>query len=166
MRTRNLTVFTNPEEMFGRFTKDMERLFDVFRLAAPIAGTPATKAAEWIPDVDIVEKDGVLAIRADLPGMTRNDVTVEVTDNVLTIKGERKTDVEDTRDGVYRLERTCGSFLRAFPLPEAIKPEAVKATFANGVLEVKVPMPAASTAITPRRVEVLEPAPEKVKTAA
>ena len=165
MRTRNLTVFTNPEEMFGRFTKDMERLFDVFRLAAPIAGTPATKAAEWIPDVDIVEKDGILAIRADLPGMTRKDVTVEVTDNTLTIKGERKTDVEEKKDGVYRQERTYGSFFRAFPLPETIKPEDVKATFTNGVLEATVPVPTAK-AISPRRIEVIEPASEKAKTAA
>ena len=163
---RDLMLFNNPRNRLIRFTNDMERFFDAFTSTRPIGATPLLGSTEWIPDVDIVEKDGVLAIRADLPGMTRNDVTVEVADNVLTIKGERKTDVEDTRDDVYRRERTYGSFLRAFPLPEAIKPEAVKATFANGVLEVKVPMPAASTAITPRRVEVLEPAPEKAKTAA
>ena len=165
MRTRNLTLFNNPDEMFGRFTKDMERLFDVFRLAAPIPGTQAIKATEWIPDVDIVEKDGILAIRADLPGLTRKDVTVEVTDNTLTIKGERKTDVEEKKDGVYRQERTYGSFFRAFPLPETIKAEDVKATFTNGVLEVTVPVPTAK-AISPRRIEVIEPASEKAKTAA
>jgi len=165
MRTRNLTLFENPVDMLGRFTKDMERFFETFGMATPIAGKPALTAAEWIPAVDVVEKDGVLAIRADLPGMTRKDVSVELTDNLLTIKGERKTDVEEKKDGIYRQERTYGSFFRTFPLPETIKPEDVKATFTNGVLEVTVPVPVAK-AINPRRIEVLEPAPEKTKTAA
>ncbi len=165
MRTRNLTPFDNPVDMLGRFSKDMERFFDVFRLNGPFAGKPALKGADWIPDVDIVEKDGVLAIRADLPGMNRKDVTVEITDNTLTIAGERKTDVEEKHGGLYRQERTYGSFLRSFPLPETTKPEDVKATFTNGVLEVTMPV-AAAKVISPRRIEVLEPAPEKAKTAA
>jgi HSP20 family protein len=165
MRTRNLMLFDDAGHLLGRFTKDIERFFDAFGLARSVAEKPLLKGAEWIPDVDIVEKDGTLAIRADLPGMTHKDVTVEVSDNMLTIKGERKTDVEEKRDGIYRQERTYGSFFRVFPLPEAIKPDDVKATFSNGVLEVTMPVPAAK-AIQPRRIEVLAPAPEKAKTAA
>jgi HSP20 family protein len=165
MRNTDLTLFENPLHLLNRFNRDMERLFDGFARLRPIGEKPLPGAVEWIPNVDIVEKDGVLAIRADLPGMTQKDVTVEVIDNTLTIKGERKTDVEEKHDGIYRQERTYGSFLRTFPMPESIKADDVKATFANGVLEVKVPVPVAK-AIKPRRIEVLEPPKEKAKTAA
>jgi HSP20 family protein len=165
MRNTDLTPFDNPLNLLSRFTKDMERFFDAFGVIRPIGEKPVPVTAEWIPSVDIVEKDGVLAIRADLPGMTQKDIAVEVIENTLTIKGERKTDVEEKHDGIYRQERSYGSFFRAFPLPESIKPEDVKATFADGVLEVKVPVPVAK-AITPRRIEVLEPVKEKAKTAA
>ena len=165
MRTNDLTLFNNPLNLLNRFTTDMERFFDTFGFTAPLGDKALLEKTQWAPNVDIVEKDGVLAIRADLPGMTEKDVTVELTDNTLTIKGERKSDVEEKRDGIYRRERMYGSFFRAFPLPETIKGEDVKATFANGVLEVKVPVPTAK-AVKPRRIEVLSPAPEKAKSAA
>jgi HSP20 family protein len=167
MRTNHLTPFDHPVNLLSRFTRDMERFFDAFGLARPVGEKPLLEQTQWIPDVDIVEKDGILAIRADLPGMTRKDVSVEITDNTLSIKGERKTDVEEKHDGILRQERTYGSFVRTFPLPETVKAEEVQATFINGVLEVKVVLPAEKM-MKPRRIEVLEPAPEKetAKTAA
>jgi len=165
MRTSDLTRFDHPLNLLNRFTKDMERFFDSFGFTSTIGGPPLLKSAAWIPSVDIVEKEGLLDVRADLPGVAAKDVSVEVIGSTLRIKGERRTDVDETRDGIHRQERTHGSFYRAIPLPETIKPEDIKATFMNGVLEVKVPYVAAK-ALQPRRIDVLEPAPEKTKSAA
>jgi HSP20 family protein len=167
MRTQDLTLFDNPINVLRRFTSDMERLFDSFATRRPLnADARLLPEPHWIPSVDIVEKNGVLAIRADLPGVTRKDVTVEVTEDLLTIKGERKSDVEDRHDGIYRQERTFGSFFRAFPLPDPVKPEEVRATFVNGVLEVTMPLPVAAKVTKPRRIDVVEPVADKAKSAA
>jgi HSP20 family protein len=80
--------------------------------------------------------------RIDLPGMKKEDVTVEVTDGHLVLSGERKRETEETKANIYRKEREYGSFYRVVPLPEGVKLEDVKATFVNGVLEVSVPLPA------------------------
>src|SRR5262249_9215732 len=159
------TRFDDPFNLLSRFTRDMEQFFDAFGFANPIDGPKLAHAAEWMPSVDIVERDGFLTIHADLPGVTAKDVSVEVVNNALAIKGERRPEAEEKREGIYRQERTHGSFFRAIPLPETIASEDIQATFSNGVLEVKVPLPTAK-AIKPRRIEVLEPAPEKAKSAA
>jgi HSP20 family protein len=163
MRT-NLTLFENPNAFLRRFTSDLERFFGEVGLTRPF---PTDKpATEWMPNIDIIEKKGTLIVRADLPGLMPKDVTVEATDELLTIKGERKTDLEETKEGVYRKERIYGSFFRSIPLPEGVKPDELKATFANGVLEITMPVPTAAKAIPPRRIEVLTPPAEKAKTAA
>ena len=113
------------------------------------------------------EKDGSLVGRCDLPGLTKNDVNVEVTDDTITIQGERKKVFEEERTGVYTHERTYGSFCRAFPLPEGVKSEGVKATFNNGVLEVTVWWPPAKKEATVRHIDVQEVSGEKkIKSAA
>jgi HSP20 family protein len=139
----------------------MERFFEGFDAPTAFGDLPA----DWTPKVDVVEKNGVLTVSADLPGMTAKDVNVELTGDRLTIKGERKSDVEETKAGVYRRERTYGAFLRTLPVPEGITPEQIKATFANGVLEVTLPLPPAITSKS-HRIEVGEPKPIAAKTAA
>lgn len=144
-----------PFGLLRRMTTDIERLFDEVALDRPIVGLPRLLGdTRWVPTVDVFEKNGSLIVRADLPGLTKKDVNVEVTDHQLTIQGERKTEFEETREGVYRQERAYGSFYRAIPLPEHVKPEDVKATFANGVLEVAMPLPSAKQLPKPRHVEV------------
>ena len=86
------------------------------------------------------EKDNRLVTRVDLPGMKKEDVSVEVTDGHLALSGERKRETEEKKDNFYRSEREYGSFYRAVPLPEGVKLEDVKATFSDGVLEVSVPL--------------------------
>src|SRR5262249_18542649 len=108
MRARDLTRFDDPFNLLSRFTRDMEQFFDAFGFANPIDGPKLAHAAEWMPSVDIVERDGFLTIHADLPGVTAKDVSVEVVNNALAIKGERRTDVEEKREGIYRQERTHG----------------------------------------------------------
>jgi HSP20 family protein len=155
------TFWENPFGLLHRLTADMERMFDfptprLFPREPRLIGE-----TNWIPSIDVAEKDGSLVIRADLPGLTKDDVSIEVTEEAITLKGERKKELEEEKEGLYRLERAYGSFCRAVPLPEGVKPEDVKATFRNGVLEVTAPLPPAKKEPKARRVEIQEAAGEK-----
>jgi HSP20 family protein len=101
--------------------------------------------------MDLVETESDYILRADLPGMSEADVNIEYDDNVLTISGERKVEHEDRTAGYYRVERSSGSFRRSLTLPDGVDPDAVRATFDKGVLEVTVPKPAQRT---PRKVQI------------
>ena len=107
----------------------------------------------WSPEVDVVQRGDQLIVTADLPGMNKDDVTIDVTDDRITIRGERRSEREDTRDGVYRSERSYGSFQRVIPLPEGAITEQAKATFKDGVLEITMPAPPAQ-ATRGRRLEI------------
>jgi HSP20 family protein len=80
-------------------------------------------------------------VRADVPGLSKDDLTVEVGEDQLTIQGERKYDHEEEREGVYRSERSYGSFYRQIPLPSGVNAEEASADFRNGVLEITMPAP-------------------------
>jgi HSP20 family protein len=101
--------------------------------------------------MDLVETDDHFVLRADLPGLSEEDVTIELEDNVLTVSGERKVEHEDRREGFYRVERSFGQFRRALTLPDGVDPEGIGATFEKGVLEVRIPKPAERK---PRRVAI------------
>ena len=132
--------------LLRQMTSDLERMFDTpfgtgFRWPS-FRRLAFTNGANWAPEIDVFARDNRLVTKVDLPGLKKEDVKVEVSDGYLSISGERKAESEETRDDVYRCERSYGSFYRAVPLPEGAKLEDVKATFANGVLEVSVPLPA------------------------
>jgi HSP20 family protein len=139
----------NPFVFMRRFAADMERFFEEFGSARfmpllrrdvwPRVGEFGR--AEWTPTVEVFERDGQFVVRADLPGVTKEDVKVEVLDEALTISGERKQEHDDETEGFYRSERTYGSFFRRIPLPEGVKAEEAAATFRGGVLEVVMPAP-------------------------
>ena len=162
----------NPFQMMRRFTKNMERLFDDFQ------GFEFPKffntefppfqmefdQVEWAPQIEVLQNNGHFTVRADLPGLTKNDVKVEVTDDLLTISGERKEEKEEKREGFYRSERSYGSFYRQIPLPEGAKTENATATFNNGVLEITIPAPKVEPSI--RKLEITEPPLEKAAKAA
>jgi HSP20 family protein len=95
----------------------------------------------WKPVVDIYDKSDTIVIHAELPGVTKEDVSIEVKENILTLKGERVEIKEVNEDKYFRKERSFGSFYRAFTLPTAINPENIKATFKDGVLEIEIPKP-------------------------
>jgi HSP20 family protein len=105
----------------------------------------------WIPAMDLVESDDHLVLRADLPGMTEDDIDIEIKDNVLTVSGERKAEEETREEGFHRIERAYGSFSRSLTLPEGVKAEDVTANFDNGVLEVRIPKPEERK---PQRVQI------------
>jgi HSP20 family protein len=119
---------------------EMNRLFNTF-FDSPTPGNGGSGLRRWIPAMDLIETEDRFVLKADLPGLTEADVNVEVEDNVLTISGERNSEHEDKREGYVRVERAFGSFRRSLTLPEGIDPEAVQASFENGVLEVRIPKP-------------------------
>jgi HSP20 family protein len=147
----------DPFALLRQMTSELDHVFDrpfwTFRNPLRAAGQ---RAAGWSPEIDVFEKDGRLVTKVDLPGLKKEDVKVEVEDGYLTISGERKSETEETKDNVYRSEREYGSFYRSVPMPEGANVEDVEATFADGVLEVSVPL-AKKAVAAPRRVEVQAP---------
>jgi HSP20 family protein len=143
-----------PARELGTIQNEMNRLFNTF-FDAPTGGGGnggnGGTLRRWTPAMDLVENEHDFVLRADLPGMTEGDVNIELEDNVLTISGERKSEHEDRKAGYYRVERSFGTFRRSLGLPEGVDPESVKATFANGVLEVTVPKPEERK---PRKVQI------------
>lgn len=155
----------NPFGMMRRFTKDMERLFNDFEefrfsnFFNDFAPFRMQFDREWLPQIEVRQNNGQLLVRADLPGLTKDDVKVEVTNDVLTLSGERKEEKEEKREGFYHSERSYGSFYRQIPLPEGTKTEDANATFRNGVLEITMPAPKVETST--RKLEIKEPIEEK-----
>ena len=145
----------DPFGMLRHMTKEFDRLFDEGGFRVPLFGK--TAKAAWTPGIDVFEKDNTLVTKIDLPGMKKEDIKVEIADGFLAISGERKTEAEEKKDDYYRCEREYGSFYRSVPLPDGAKVEDIKAMFADGVLEVTVPLPPKAVA-TPRTVKIEEPA--------
>lgn len=126
------------------------------RLFTTFFDTPTTAAnggamRRWVPAMDLVEAEDHFVLTADLPGLSQEDVTIEVQDKVLTLSGERRAEHETREQGFYRLERATGAFSRSLTLPEGIDPEMVTARFDKGVLEVRIPKPEERK---PRRIEI------------
>ena len=146
----------DPFELLRQMTAEFDRAFGA--AGWPGFGWPALQTAKgegaaWAPTIDVVQKEEQLVTRVDLPGLKKEDVKVEVTDGHLAISGERKRESEETTDRVFRREREHGIFYRAVPLPDGVTLDDVKATFADGVLEVRVPLPT-KTAPTSRTIEI------------
>lgn len=104
----------------------------------------------WAPVVDILETPTDLVVRAELPGLKREDIDVEVTSESLAIRGERKFDVE-ARDQYLRVERPYGPFQRSFSIGVPVQPDKVKATYKDGILEIVVPK---AEEVTPKKIEI------------
>jgi HSP20 family protein len=140
----------DPTREMVSLQSEMNRLFNSF-FDTPSQPANGTSLRRWVPAMDLVETDDHFVLRADLPGLTEEDVSIELEDNVLTISGERKAEHEDRQEGFYRVERAFGSFGRSLTLPEGIDADAVEASFDNGVLEVRIPKPEERK---PRRVAI------------
>jgi HSP20 family protein len=114
------------------------------RLFNSLFDTPTVQnagARRWLPATDLIESDTHYVLRTDLPGVSEDDINVELDHNVLTISGERKSEHQDRKPGYHRVERSSGSFRRSVRVPEGVDGEAITATFDRGVLEVSVPKP-------------------------
>jgi HSP20 family protein len=118
-----------------RFNEDMDQFF-----TGSVPGLRETETGAWWPAVEIAEHDGKMIVRADLPGIDKNNVKVELTDGNLTIEGERKREHEEESKGFRRSERSYGTFYRSIPLPEGANPDGARAQFKDGVLEITIPV--------------------------
>jgi HSP20 family molecular chaperone IbpA len=131
LKLRDLLT-ASPSELMRRFTEGMGWLFE---------GTSISPMTLWSPSIAISEKNGQIKVLAELPGLSKDDVLVELTQDKLTISGERKRAQNDRHEGMDWSERFCRSFMRAIPIPNDAQMEKVKATFENEILTVLVPVP-------------------------
>jgi HSP20 family protein len=145
----------SPFRALQRFADEVDRMFDdVGRRWIGVPGMRGRTTADvWAPEIEVFQKNNEVVIKADLPGLKRDEVNVEITDDALTIQGERRRETEEEREGVYRSERSYGSFYRVIPLPEGAITEQAKATFRDGVLEITMPAPPTAKG---RRLEIVE----------
>lgn len=105
----------------------------------------------WVPAVDIQETENELVLKADVPDVEMKDIDVRMENGTLTIRGERKFEGKNTQGGWHRVERSYGSFERAFTLPDTVNPEGVKADYKNGVLTIQLPK---KEVAKPRQIKV------------
>ena len=147
-----------PAREVDSLQSEVNRVFDAF-----FGGNDSRRAVgrRWMPAMDLVETADHLVLRADLPGLSRDDVAIEIKDGVLTVSGERKAESEDESQGYYRVERAFGAFSRSLTLPDGIDAQAVDAEFNDGVLEVRIPKPAERK---PHRVQIGDGAVEGTAT--
>ncbi len=145
----------SPFAMMREFTEEMDRVFGG-------ATTPAVQA--WTPAVDIQRCNGDLVVKAELPGLKKDEVKVELTDSALILEGERKREHKEDHEGYHRYERSYGNFYRSIPLPEGAKADLAKAELNEGVLKITIPVAEAKKNV--RQIKVEEPAPEKKPVAA
>jgi len=103
--------------------------------------TQDMRTMTWAPTMDVYEQGGNLVVKADLPGVKKDDINIELDRDSLVLRGQRQSENEVREDNYYRLERSAGSFYRRLPLPEGIKADQIKASFNEGVLEVRLPKP-------------------------
>jgi HSP20 family protein len=158
MRQPSSTWGGSPFQMLERFADEMDHLFDDFGLGRQGLASPffrTDRPATWAPELEVFQRHNELVIKADLPGTTKDDIKIDVRDDAVTIQGERRREHQEEREGVYRSERSYGSFCRVVPLPEGAITEQAKATFRDGVLEITMPTPPEQVT-RGRRLEIAE----------
>jgi len=135
-----MALLMRPEPLTADFDRLFNTLFD-----------RGQATQRWVPAMDLVEHEDHFLLRADLPGLSDEDVSIELNDGSLTVAGERKAEHDQRERGFYRLERPFGKFSRTLTLPDGIDGGQIKASFSTGVLEVWIPKPEQRK---PRRIEI------------
>jgi HSP20 family protein len=160
----------SPWQFMRRMTEEMDRafdrMFDDFGFGQRTLGrrgffnTPASRESIWTPRIEAIQKDDKFIVRAELPGLKKDDVEVNVTEDALTIRGQRQHEQQEEREGFYHSERSYGSFYRTIPLPDGVIADSAEATFKDGVLEVRLQAPP-NEVTRGRRVEISEGSTER-----
>jgi HSP20 family protein len=158
-QTRGVSHSRDPFDVFSfgpfatmrRMQEGIDRLFSGFGTGLSPFGEEAS--FDWAPAIEAFQRGNEFVVRADVPGLSRDNLSVEVGDNALTIRGERKFDHEEEREGVFRSERAYGSFCRVVPLPEGAVADSAKANFRDGVLEIVMQAPSQEVR-RGRRIEI------------
>ena len=161
------SYYGGPFSAMRRISEDMDRLLDSFGLGRglfptfgqnPLPGYGGEGASSlWTPHIEVHERDGKFFVSADLPGVKKEDVNVEITQDAVTIRGQRNQEKTSSEGGFYRSERSYGSFYRMIPLPEGVKTDNASATFRDGVLQIEVEMPQKKS--SGRTLEIKDAAP-------
>lgn len=138
----------SPFALMRQLTDEMDR---TFRGAVP-AGYGGAELRAWSPAVDVRQCNGDLVVTAELPGLKKEEIKVEVTDDALVIQGERKREHKEDHEGYHSWERSYGKFYRSIALPEGAKTDQVKAEMQDGILKVSLPVP--HTEKKPRQVPI------------
>ena len=138
----------DPLETLLRFQDDLSRAIGP-RNAQPPREHVSSRV--WSPLVDVYEDGDAIVIKADLPGVNQNDIDIEMNNDTLTIRGERRFEDEARREGYVRVERQYGAFQRSFTIGIAVEPDKIKAVYKNGILELTLPK---AEITKPRKVQV------------
>jgi HSP20 family protein len=177
----DLAMSASPFGMMRQFADEMDRLFESLGFPSfgrqwpgrnllsdlerrDVQGGPGQSMAPpqpgggsfWAPQIEVSRRGDELVVCADLPGMKKEDIHVEVRDDQLILQGERRWEQEQggENEGFYRSERRYGRFFRAVPLPDGVDPEQARANFKDGVLEIKMPLPPQQQEQRGRRIEI------------
>ena len=154
----------SPFQMLRRMTEEMDRAFERMfddvgvgrrSLAPPPAGSEPSAIGFWAPRIEAFQNDDKFIVRAELPGLKKDDVEVNVTDEAITIQGHRQEEQERKQEGFYHSERSYGSFYRAIPLPDGVIADTAEASFKDGVLEIRLQAPPSEVS-RGRRLEIKE----------
>ena len=165
------SYYGGPFSVMRRISEDMDRLFDAFGFGrslfpslgeSALSGYGGQSASLWAPHVEVSERDGKFLVSADLPGVKKEDVSVEITQDAVTIQGQRKQEKTSSEGGFYRSERSYGSFYRTIPLPEGANTENASATFRDGVLQIEIDVPQQKS--SGRTLEIKDAAPSRSAT--
>lgn len=158
----------SPFGLMRRFNEEMDRLFQDFGFGREspemLSGREMQMfggSSGWSPQIEVFERGGELCVRADLPGMNKDDIEIDIANNALVIHGERRDEREEEEEGYYRSERSYGSFFRTISLPEGVDVENAEASFQNGVLEITMPAPERAKR---RRLDIREDEEERSHT--
>jgi HSP20 family protein len=131
----------SPFALMRRFMEDIEQHWGEPGMGRSGQGMATAGSGFFAPPIEVLEREGQLMVRAELPGLSKDDVHVEVTDDMLTIEGERRSEHEERQAGFFRSERRYGTFRRQIPLPEGVNADQVTASFKDGLLEIAMPAP-------------------------
>ena len=136
-----------PLRELNSLQSEMNRLFNT------AFDTPSGPSVlrRWVPAMDLVEAGDHFVLRADLPGMSEEDISIEFEDSTLTVSGERKAEHDERGEGFHRVERSFGAFSRSLTLPKGVDADGVSASFDRGVLEIRIPKPEERK---PRRISI------------
>lgn len=143
----NYGLSRSPFSMMRRVAEDMDRIFHDFGFGRSLIGSDmwtelgGTGEQLWTPEIETFRRGDKIVVRADLPGLDKENVNVEIEEDTLTISGERQDEIKEERDDYYRSERRYGRFFRAIPLPQGVDENQIDAKFRDGVLEVTLPAP-------------------------
>lgn len=138
-----------PTELWN-IQRDFNRLFEGF-LRGGMQDDGSFGLSMWSPAVDIAEKDNEYVVRAELPGVSKDDVKITLESNILTIRGEKRQEKDMKEDDYHRMERMYGSFQRSFTLPTTVKSDSIDASYRDGILTVTLPK---AEEAKPKHIEV------------